>query len=121
MFRILCNPETKQLVVTRVDGDPGPRFESFIESMHFINCGKRDEKALDLNTATRTSWTIQPKMNNLSTLNNVGSKTLFNAVFIRPEQVVNFWLCIRFCRSKSAIVNLIIACFSDIICLQNNR
>ena len=25
--------------------------------------------------------------------NNVGSKTLFNDVFIRPEQVVRFWLC----------------------------
>ena len=25
--------------------------------------------------------------------NNVGSKTLFNAVFIRPKQVVHFWLC----------------------------
>ena len=23
----------------------------------------------------------------------MGSKTLFNAVFIRPEQVVHFWLC----------------------------
>ena len=30
----------------------------------------------------------------LTTLNNVGSKTLFNAVFIRPEQVVHFLLCI---------------------------
>ena len=29
----------------------------------------------------------------LTTLNNVGSKTLFNAVFIRPEQVVRFLLC----------------------------
>ena len=29
----------------------------------------------------------------LTTLNNVGSKTLFNAVFNRPEQVVRFWLC----------------------------
>ena len=29
----------------------------------------------------------------LTTLNNVGSKRLFNAVFIRPEQVVHFWLC----------------------------
>ena len=28
----------------------------------------------------------------LTTLNNVGSKTLFNAVFIRPEQVVRFLL-----------------------------
>ena len=30
----------------------------------------------------------------LTTLNNVGSTTLFNAVFIRPEQVVRFLLCI---------------------------
>ena len=29
----------------------------------------------------------------LTTLNNVCSKTLFNAVFIRPEQVVRFLLC----------------------------
>ena len=29
----------------------------------------------------------------LTTLNNVGSTTLFNAVFIRPEQVVRFLLC----------------------------
>ena len=29
----------------------------------------------------------------LTTLSNVGSKTLFNAAFIRPEQVVHFWLC----------------------------
>ena len=29
----------------------------------------------------------------LTTLNNVGSKTLFNAIFIRPEQVIHFWLC----------------------------
>ena len=31
----------------------------------------------------------------LTTLNNVGSKTLFNAAFIRPEQVVHFWLCTK--------------------------
>ena len=31
----------------------------------------------------------------LTTLNNVGSKTLLNAVFIRPEQVVRFLLCSR--------------------------
>ena len=30
----------------------------------------------------------------LTTLNNLGSKTLFNAVLIRPEQVVYFLLCI---------------------------
>ena len=29
----------------------------------------------------------------LTTLNNVGSKILSNAVFIRPEQIVRFWLC----------------------------
>ena len=29
----------------------------------------------------------------LTTLNNVGSKTLFYAAFIRPEQIVCFWLC----------------------------
>ena len=29
----------------------------------------------------------------LTTLNNVGSTTLFNAVFMRPEQVVRFLLC----------------------------
>ena len=29
----------------------------------------------------------------LTTVNNVGSKALFNAVFIRPEQIVRFWLC----------------------------
>ena len=28
----------------------------------------------------------------LTTVNNVGIKTLFNAVFIRPEKVVHFWL-----------------------------
>ena len=28
----------------------------------------------------------------LTTLNNFGSKTMFNAVLIRPEQVVRFWL-----------------------------
>ena len=33
----------------------------------------------------------------LTTLNNVGSKTLFNAVFIRPEQVVRFLLCMFMC------------------------
>lgn len=53
--------------------------------MHFINCGKRDERALDLTTATRTSSTR------------------------------------RFCRWKSAIVNLTITCFSYIVCLENNR
>ena len=35
-------------------------------------------------------WTIL-----LTTLNNVGSKVLFNIVFISPEQVVRFWLCRR--------------------------
>ena len=35
-------------------------------------------------------WTIL-----LTTLNNVGSKTLFNAVFNSPGQVVRFWLCIQ--------------------------
>ena len=30
-------------------------------------------------------------------LNNIVDKTLFNAVFIRPEQVVRFWLCSRLC------------------------
>ena len=29
----------------------------------------------------------------LTILNNVGSKILFNVVFIRPELVVHFWLC----------------------------
>ena len=29
----------------------------------------------------------------LTTLNNVGSKTLFNPVFIRLEQLLHFWLC----------------------------
>ena len=32
----------------------------------------------------------------LTTLNNVDSKKLFNAAFIRPEQVVRFWLCIYY-------------------------
>ena len=33
-------------------------------------------------------WTLL-----LTTLNNVGSTTLFKAVFINPEQVVRFLLC----------------------------
>ena len=32
--------------------------------------------------------------NILTTLNNVGSQTLFNVVFIKPEQVVHFLLWI---------------------------
>ena len=35
-------------------------------------------------------WTIL-----LTTLNNVGSTTLFKAVFINPEQVVRFYACIQ--------------------------
>ena len=31
----------------------------------------------------------------LATLNNVGNKTLFNAVFIRPEQVVYIFSCVK--------------------------
>ena len=31
----------------------------------------------------------------LTTLNNVGSTTLFKAVFINPEQVVRFYACIE--------------------------
>ena len=38
----------------------------------------------------------------MTTLNNIGSKTLFMAVFIRPEQVVRFWLCRRICASRFA-------------------
>ena len=38
-----------------------------------------------------TTWSVL-----LTTLNNVGSKTLFNAIFIRSEQVVRFWLCKEF-------------------------
>ena len=41
----------------------------------------------------------------LTTLNNVGSKILFNAVFIRPEQVVYFWLCIPY--TKNTIFSLL--------------
>ena len=34
-------------------------------------------------------------LNNIvDNLEQCGSKTLFNAVFIRPEQVVHFWQCI---------------------------
>ena len=44
----------------------------------------------------------------LTTLSNVGSKTLFN-VFIRPEQVVHFWLCIcclEECHSENKLQEL---------------
>ena len=37
----------------------------------------------------------------LTTLNNIGSKTLFNAVFNRPEQVVRFCLCNIFTQAKT--------------------
>ena len=58
----------------------------------------------------------------LTTLNNVDSKTLFNAVFNSPQQVVWFWLCnlgstILFnvvdnqeqCRSN----NIVVSCFQQ--------
>ena len=32
----------------------------------------------------------------LTTLNNVGSKTLYNPVFINPEQVLYFLLCMSY-------------------------
>ena len=40
----------------------------------------------------------------LTTYNNVGSTTLFNVVFIRPEQVVRFLLCIRIASLWSAVI-----------------
>ena len=49
--------------------------------------------------------------NMLTTLNNVGSKTLFNAVFIRPEQVVHFLLCMY-------LVNIyFVDCYNCIKCM----
>ena len=37
--------------------------------------------------------------NTVDKLENVGSKTLLNAVFSRPEQVVHFLLCADYARS----------------------
>ena len=39
----------------------------------------------------------------LTTLNNVGSTTLFNSVFINPEEVVPFLLCIIFSLNYSLL------------------
>ena len=47
---------------------------------------------------------------------NVGSKTLFNAVFIRPEQVVRFLLC---CLDN--IVNIFLHCNDWVYFLQSGR
>ena len=46
----------------------------------------------------------------LTTLNNVGSKTLFNAVFIRPEQVVRFLLCRSAIVFVSANADILLSC-----------
>ena len=49
----------------------------------------------------------------LTTLNKVGSTTLFNAVFIRPEQVVRFLLCLRSpflkCARNTSCINKILS------------
>ena len=54
----------------------------------------------------------------LTTLNNVGSKTLFNAVFNNPEQVVRFLLCTLL--SGKAILT-IWSCYANVFVFINRE
>ena len=47
----------------------------------------------------------------LTTVNNVGSKTLFNAVFINPQQVVHFFaVLLPFCQFVPKFFIVLVLC-----------